>query len=183
MLRGIQTATDHNKEAARPGHELLQSLKKSTLEPDWRDAMGLLDEVFEFLQMYLRTAPDPKPIRSDAPLGKRRKRKTSSGNTDVFSLVKGALLAHHEYQNGICTEFVPLGLNKLASDLVVSAGRVSDFFREQFNGHKAYARACRDSSRLNAAMKQIAGDIPAHALLGAGENCVDDPHDNEDADD
>ena len=53
MLRGILIASSRTDKAKDEAHELLNRLQKSTLFPDHRDAMNLLDEIATFLTSYL----------------------------------------------------------------------------------------------------------------------------------
>ena len=72
-----------------------------------------------------------------------------------------ALLTHHQFDEGYCGNYVPIGCNNLAVMAGVGKTTSHEFFRRAFNGHKKYISICKsnDPSDLVGSLKKAIGDI------------------------
>ena len=93
--------------------------------------------------------------------------KKSTERGDGRAKLISALLLHHQYDNGIYLNLVPIGNNELATAAGVSNSTASEFFRDKFQGHTKYKACCRDSGMLLAALKMLCGDYAPHILYGS----------------
>lgn len=112
------------------------------------------------------------PAGSSAPA---RKRSTQRG--EGRGKLIAALSLHHQYANGSCLNYDPIGNNDLARQAEVAESTASAFFEKAFQGHDQYRALCRKKSELVAALKMLNGDYSPHILYGGsppGESCPDD---------
>ena len=84
---------------------------------------------------------------------KKPKRSTTKGaaRTKIIS----AITLHHQYANGGCQNFDPIGVNKLANCTDVSPSSVSAFLKKEFGGYDHYRAACNNSQRLAKKLKSL----------------------------
>jgi hypothetical protein len=111
---------------------------------------------------------------------KTKKRNTERG--DVRCKLIAALTKHHQYADGSCLNQEPIGNNKLAKAVKVSASTASAFFDEQFEGHENYKALCRDKGKLIAALKLLNDEFAPYHLLGAASSNLAAPEQDDDSD-
>lgn len=87
----------------------------------------------------------------------RRKRSTQPG--EAYSKLIAALTAHHQYENGNCTNFEPIGVNVLARRAKVSTSTSSKFFKDKFEGISNYQAGCRNRVNLNKSLEILNGEV------------------------
>lgn len=106
----------------------------------------------------------PNAASSSQSATKPRARSVRQPGT-VFSLVRAALLAHHQFTNGQAVVLTPIEFAALTEKNIGARSRISDFFREEFNGYAAYCRLCEfafdDPKALNRALQHLEKPIPA----------------------
>lgn len=98
----------------------------------------------------------------------KKNTKPSHAKGDARTKLTSALLAHHQYADGGCMNWEPIGNNELAR----AAGNVSRssakaFFDKYFKGHDLYKALCRrDSQRVLNVLKALNGDFAVDELFG-----------------
>ncbi len=95
---------------------------------------------------------------------KSPKRSTEKGEAETKLIA--ALTQHHKYSDGSCLNLNPIGNNQLAEMADVSNSTASKFFKDRFDGHTKYRSACRDMSKLVAALKLLNQEFSPHHLFG-----------------
>jgi hypothetical protein len=108
---------------------------------------------------------------------KRPKKSTQPGEAKTKLIA--ALLRHHHYDSGSCTNWEPVGNNELADSVGVSHSTATAFFWKHFGGHPNYKAACLrgEHSKVAAVLKFLNGDFSTAALFGrtpSGEGPTDD---------
>jgi hypothetical protein len=77
-----------------------------------------------------------------------------------------ALTKHHEYCNGSCPNYEPIGNNELARQAKVSDSTASVFFNKEFGGHAKYRTMCGDKTLLITALKMLNQEYTPSILYG-----------------
>lgn len=103
--------------------------------------------------------------------------KRSHGKGDAEAKIRAALLHHHGYDNGLVSNYQPVGVRPLARlaskpTLNVSSGSVTNFMNRTFSrdgkseGHNAYRGLCiiDKGAGLCIALKLLAGEMPPREL-------------------
>lgn len=134
--------------------EIVKSLK--LLAGQW-DCMASQLQVGDARKAGEPEAPDPAPKRS-----------TERGEGRVKLIA--ALTQHHQYADGGCLNFLPIGSNELARKAAVSASTASAFFNDKFQGHTKYKALCWDADKLKAALKLLNDEFAPYHLLGAASS-------------
>ena len=99
------------------------------------------------------------------PVMTAKKRSTVKG--EARTKIISGLTEHHQYDNGSCGSFDPIGVNRFAKRIDVSPSQLSTFLKKQFGGYKKYRAICiRDTARLVAALKFLNDEYSAHKLFG-----------------
>jgi len=124
--------------------------------PEFDDLLAQVRLELAVLDRAKAEAPEAKakPVRA----------KKSTVRGEAQEKLRAALLAHHQYENGSCLNTAPIGRNALARLAKVSLGSVTDFFKRNFDGHKAYQRLCAEPSDLGIALKVLAGELTPREL-------------------
>ena len=110
-------------------------------------------------------------------LPNRRKPKRSTEKGDARTKLIAALTLHHQYSDGSCLNWTPIGNNELARKADVDKSTASVFFGNSFKGHRKYAAACRHKANLLNALKMLNDEFPPWLLYGStppGEGGRDD---------
>lgn len=134
-----------------------------------------LEKTLDRLASARVSEQQPAPAVAPAPIRIQPKRSTERG--EARSKIIAALTAHHQYDNGSCLNTEPIENNQLARNAKVSKSRVSEFFKEKFEGHAKYKVICQDVTSLVAALKLLNDEFPPHLLFGRnppGEGVPDD---------
>lgn len=92
---------------------------------------------------------------STKPHEQETKSKKSTAKGEARLKLIGALTTHHEYSNGSCGKYQSIGINGLARLADVAPSTACEFFKTQFQGHKAYQRVCEVKSTLISALKLL----------------------------
>jgi hypothetical protein len=90
--------------------------------------------------------------------------RASTAPGDAAAKIVGFLLAHHGYHQGKCCIDKFAGVREIARTTKVSPSSVTNFFNKHFDdggkeGHQKYKGACGDRTRLDNALKILAGDV------------------------
>jgi hypothetical protein len=101
-----------------------------------------------------------------APRATATRPKRSTGRGEARLKIIAVLSKHHQYSDGGCLNFEPIGVNELARQAEVSASSVSAFFDKQFDGRAKYNAACRNSATLATALKLLNGEFAPFLLYG-----------------
>jgi len=112
--------------------------------------------------------------RSIPPLPKSKRTTQRGGGRPKLI---AALTKHHQYENGSCQNFEPIGNNKLASLARVVPATASAFFKKEFRGYAPYAKQCERPTEFIATLKMLNGEFSPHHLYGRrppGEDNRDD---------
>jgi hypothetical protein len=100
------------------------------------------------------------PVQS----AKGQKRSTARGDARIKLIA--ALTAYHQYDDGGCQNFDPVGSNKLAKMAAVSNDSASQFFKGEFGSHTGYQTACRDKYRLLRKLEELNEGSSARRTFG-----------------
>ena len=105
----------------------------------------------------------PRYTNGAAPPGPPRESKPS-GSSDT--LILAALNAHHRYDGTSLLNDEPVGVRELSEKLdgQVSPTTVSRWFKDKWDGHKAYNVSCANG-RLLTLLKVLNGDVSPRQLL------------------
>lgn len=96
---------------------------------------------------------------------KKTKRSTVRGEGQAKLIA--ALTKHHNYADGSCLNWEPIGNNELARLAEVSESTASTFFKNQFGGHAKYRSACRIQEALIGSLKTLNQEFtPRNLVLG-----------------
>jgi hypothetical protein len=100
----------------------------------------------------------------------KSKRSTERGEGRVKLIA--ALTKHHQYRNGSCLNWDPIGNNELARQAEVANSTALKFFDDEFNegekgGHAKYRAGCAIDGRLINALKILNREFTPHILYGA----------------
>jgi hypothetical protein len=158
--------------AGAPAADLAQQARGSGLLTP--DAAFMLDAIIARLSQAHSVdkslAPPAVSIAPQPTKTVRPKRSTQPGEAD--EKLVAALLMHHQYENGSCLSYSPVGCSNLARIAGVSKGSASLFLRRRFGSHAAYQRTCRDKWRLINTLRTLAGDMPRERALGGRDKDV-----------
>jgi hypothetical protein len=144
--------------------------------PDQNASSHLWNELENAKEKCL--ASMPSTACNDSAIGQagkkvvRPKRSTEKCETQTKTKIVSFLVTHHQYYNGSCGNFVPVGVRELERKAVVSRGSVSKFFKAQFGSHKKYKLACCDRGKLGHSLRILNGDLTPSILF----NRLDDQH-------
>lgn len=94
------------------------------------------------------------------------KPKRSTERGEARSKILAALTMHHKYGTADSLNTEPIGVNALSRQAEVAGSSVSEFFTEEFKGHRNYRRMCNDQSLLLTALKMLNGEFSPHILDG-----------------
>ncbi|MCG2684252.1 MAG: hypothetical protein L6306_11645 [Planctomycetales bacterium] len=109
------------------------------------------------------------------------KPKKSTVKGETRAKIIAALTKHHDYQNGSCLNWKPIGVNELTRLAgAKSSSSASDFFNSQYgegdgkkkkNGHLRYRRiCCRNHSLLIETLRALNGETTSSHIAGYGRN-------------
>ncbi len=111
------------------------------------------------------TAVEPVEQGQTNKGGKTVKPKKSTANGDARAKLIGALTTHHQYSNGSCGDYQPIGINALARQAEVAPSTALAFFRKQFKSHKNYQRGCKVKSTLISVLKLLNDEFTPDMLI------------------
>src|SRR5262249_11670970 len=115
------------------------------------------------------TTTDAEMSRPSSSDGERPNLRKSRGRGAARLLIIAAVTRLHEYANGGCGNFRPLGVRELADAADVSPDSVSEFFKKEFgdeDGHARYQRFCiTDSGRIVRWLKSLNEDYRTNPLF------------------
>lgn len=94
------------------------------------------------------------------PTVKKLPRQTRGGSATKLI---AALTKHHNYADGGCLNWKPIGNNDLAKAAGVSKATTSRFFKHEFKGYKTYKTQCENESILPA-LRLMNQDVRSWAL-------------------
>ena len=99
-----------------------------------------------------------------SPSGRKPKRSTTSGEARIKLIA--ALTAHHEYEDGGCLNWEPIGCRQLADLADVSEASSSRFFMAEFGGHSKYKATCARGAggRLIDKLRNLNGESPLRTI-------------------
>lgn len=121
------------------------------------------------------TTPREATRSGNDPPQKRKKSSTKKGDGGLKLIA--ALTKHHEYANGGCSNFEPIGNNELARLARVSGSTSSKFLGAKFGGLKKYQRKCDDRRALVRSLMLLNGELTPRELASGsapGEFELDD---------
>ena len=109
---------------------------------------------------------------SNTAAAEKPKNRTARGGAETKLI--GALTKHHQYAEGGCMNWDPIGSNILAEKAEVGQGSANRFFNKWFgsakkakDGYQNYRIACNDKGKLIAILKTMNGDMrPGEVLFG-----------------
>ena len=107
--------------------------------------------------------PTPEP---------RRELKRSTVRGEAHSKMIAALTKHHEYADGGCLNYEPIGSNDLARLAGVSKSSASEFFNKEFGRYLDYRFMCSHEKNLLAAIKMLNGEFRP-SLLNEAQQFTD----------
>ena len=94
-----------------------------------------------------------------------RKKKRSTGRGEAQEKLRAALIAHHEYRDGSCGNWEPVGNNQLADLAGVANSAAVRFFSTQFHGRNKYVAYCLQQTNLIVALRLLNREVAPHILL------------------
>ena len=102
---------------------------------------------------------------SNTATARKPKRSTERGEAEAKLIA--ALTKHHQYAEGGCMKWDPIGSNVLAEKAKVGKGSANRFFNKWFgsakeakDGYRNYRIACNGKDKLIAILKSMNGDMP-----------------------
>lgn len=130
----------------------------------------------EINKEWRRLEESEKPIRIQPPekksnLKKNRSKKVLGKNLGSDLLMISALTKHHEYENGSCKSFEPLGCSALAEELGLAKSTASEFFKRRFKDHAGYKILCI-SRNISTLLKILNLEVSPHNLFGGGASKI-----------
>ena len=102
----------------------------------------------------------------DSPKGKGKtpgSKASPSKTTGKQQLLIAGLTEHHRPKDDT-VNYEPIGSNKLAEKVGVSASTASKFFNKKFGGPKEYRAQCADGAKLDNALKLLNGEVTPREL-------------------
>jgi hypothetical protein len=108
---------------------------------------------------------------------KKPKRSTERG--DGRAKLIPALTKHHEYADGGCLNWEPVGNNELARLADVAPSTASAFFKKEFESHTKYKQFCHREANLIAKLMSLNGETIPPELF----NPLPDEHADAEPDD
>jgi hypothetical protein len=135
----------------------------------------LLPELKETLPSEIKPRlPVEASSKDSKPTPKKPRSRRMAGALMESDLKLGsALVAHHQYKDGSCTNFTPISCKDLGRQLNLSRNTASLFFIKTFGSYKKYVTICGSSSNLNFYMKSLNGEsFSPFMLLGDDVNNI-----------
>jgi hypothetical protein len=135
--------------------QIVTELRERLLNPNIDDAIA------EAAQTAL---PRGNATTGEESRTTRKKRSTEPGEARAKTIA--ALTAWHQYDNGSCGEYEPIGVRQFVREFpnVCSAGQFSGFLLREFGGHAKYRTACHNKQALRERLAILNGEVPARAL-------------------
>ena len=127
----------------------------------------LLPELKETLSSEIKhRLPVEASSKDSKPTPKKPRSRRLAGALMESDLKLGsALVAHHQYKDGSCTNFTPISCKDLGRQLNLSRNTASLFFRKCFGKYNNYVKKCGESDFLNNAMKLLNGETFSPLIL------------------
>lgn len=161
----------------RAGHSLRSDLNYLVLAAC---VLELRDHALDLLQTLDQCPPqghdrDDKLLTPPKATSRRetpQRPERSDRASDTRHLLAAALTKHHEYADGSCLNYEPLGVRELSAMFggSPSVGTVSNFFKAQFGGHKNYKIACIDRAKLVHSLKILNDELTPRILYKSLED-------------
>lgn len=147
QAKGLLRAEDRITDAATIIRNRLLPLIDE-LEPESvliQNPIAKIFEVLEKREFGERSLEGPKQTqesdrKKSQDAGESRGKKSKSVRTRL--IIVAALSRHHKYKDGHCLHTEPMSLSELAEACELSKATISNFFRDEFGGHKDYCFSC-----------------------------------------